>query len=151
GTNAVTRVYFSLARAGVFPKALAYVNPKTQTPTNAIFLQGVIAIGLAIFFGAALGVEPIVAYGLVGLLMTIGAVIGYMMTKLSCVMLYTGLYKSEFNWFKHLVIPILATLVFIPPLVASLYPDALVIFGIPSFSLTYPINLALPITVVWAI
>ena len=38
GTNAVTRVYFSLARAGFFPKALAYVNPKTQTPVNAIFL-----------------------------------------------------------------------------------------------------------------
>ena len=31
GTNAITRVYFSLARAGVFPKALAKVNPKPES------------------------------------------------------------------------------------------------------------------------
>jgi amino acid transporter len=151
GTNAVTRVYYSLGRSGVFPKALAYVNPKTQTPANAIFLQGAINIILAAVFGFAFGVEPIVAYGLVGLLMTIGAVVLYMMTNVSCFVLYWGRYRSEFNAFNHLVIPILATVVFVPPLVASLYPDALTIFGIPSFTLTYPVSLALPITVIWAL
>jgi len=152
GTNAVTRVYFSLGRAGVFPKALGLVNPTTRTPANAILLQGVISLGMAFVAGFAFGVEPLVAYGLIGLLMTIGAVIVYMMTNLSCVALYTGPYKREFNVFNHLVIPILATIVFIPPLVASLYPRALDLIqpGL-GFDNTYPVSLALPICIIWAI
>jgi APA family basic amino acid/polyamine antiporter len=33
------RIYFSMARDGLFPKALAQVHPRFQTPTNAILAQ----------------------------------------------------------------------------------------------------------------
>ncbi len=33
------RIYFSMARDGLFPKALAEVHPRFQTPTNAILAQ----------------------------------------------------------------------------------------------------------------
>jgi basic amino acid/polyamine antiporter, APA family len=35
------RIYFSMARDGLFPKALANVHPRFQTPTNAILAQTV--------------------------------------------------------------------------------------------------------------
>jgi amino acid transporter len=150
GTNAVTRVYYSLGRAGIFPAALGRIHPKTRTPTNAILLQGALAVLIAYIFGFALGVEPIVAYGLHGLLMTIGAVIVYMMTNLSCFMLYRKQYPNEFNVLNHLIIPVLATVVFIPPMAASLFPETLSVIGM-GFSNSYPVTLALPISIVWAV
>jgi len=48
GNNAVTRVFYSLGRARVFPKWLDHINPSTKTPDRAIYLEGVIAVG----FGA---------------------------------------------------------------------------------------------------
>src|SRR5438552_12755350 len=81
GQNAITRVFYSLGRAGVFPKWLNYINPKTQTPTHAIFLEAGIAMFFALFMGLYFG--PINAYGLMGLLFTVALMIVYTMTNLS--------------------------------------------------------------------
>ena len=44
--NCITRVFYSLGRAGVFPKWLNYISPTTQTPTHAIYLEN----GASIWF-----------------------------------------------------------------------------------------------------
>ena len=48
GQNAVTRVYYSLGRAGVFPKWLFHINATTQTPDRAIFFQAGISLVFAL-------------------------------------------------------------------------------------------------------
>jgi amino acid transporter len=148
GENAVTRVYYSLGRAGVFPKWLSHIDARTQTPARAILLEAGIAMVFALFLGFYFG--PIDAYGLLGLLWTVALMIVYTMTNLSSFALYFFKYRDEFSIFRHLIIPIVASLVMFLPLAASLFPQ--VVFGILFGDYTpnaYPFSLGLPITVVW--
>jgi APA family basic amino acid/polyamine antiporter len=64
------RVYYSMARDGVFFKSLAKVNPKFGVPSRSIVLQGMIAAVLVLFgtfdqlltyMGFSLGIFPILA------------------------------------------------------------------------------------------
>src|SRR5438045_9268936 len=41
------RVYYAMARDGVFFKAVGYLDPRTQVPTVAIVLQGICAAAIA--------------------------------------------------------------------------------------------------------
>src|SRR5438067_4094560 len=79
--NAVTRVFYSLGRAGVFPRWLNHINPSTQTPAHAVFLEAGIALVMSLFLGFYFG--PIDAYGLLGLLWTVALMVVYTMTNLS--------------------------------------------------------------------
>jgi APA family basic amino acid/polyamine antiporter len=62
------RVYYSMAKDGLFFKSVAKIHPKFQVPSNSIILQALIAIVLALsgtfeqvltYMGFALGVFPI--------------------------------------------------------------------------------------------
>ena len=62
------RVYYSMAKDGLFFKSVARIHPKFKVPSNSIVLQGVIAIILALsgtfeqvltYMGFALGIFPI--------------------------------------------------------------------------------------------
>jgi amino acid transporter len=143
--NASTRVFYSLGRAGVFPKALAHINSKTQTPDRAVFFQGALALAIALFMGFVFE-SPFLAYGLLGLLWTIALMIVYAMTNLSCFMLYWNRYRDEFNVIKHLIIPILSTILLVLPLIAALAPQILL-----GFENEYPFTLGLPITIIWTV
>jgi APA family basic amino acid/polyamine antiporter len=67
------RVYYSMARDGIFFRSIAYVDPKCSVPTRSIVLQGAIA-AVMVFFGTfdqlltymgfSLGIFPLLAvYG----------------------------------------------------------------------------------------
>ena len=62
------RVYYSMAKDGLFFKSVSRIHPKFQVPSNSIILQGIIAIVLALsgtfeqvltYMGFALGIFPI--------------------------------------------------------------------------------------------
>jgi basic amino acid/polyamine antiporter, APA family len=62
------RVYYSMAKDGLFFKSVARIHPKFQVPSNSIVLQAIIAIILALsgtfeqvltYMGFALGIFPI--------------------------------------------------------------------------------------------
>jgi APA family basic amino acid/polyamine antiporter len=64
------RVYYSMARDGIFFKSVAAVDPKCAVPTRSILLQGGIAIVMVLFgtidqlltyMGFSLGIFPILA------------------------------------------------------------------------------------------
>ena len=64
------RVYYSMARDGIFFKSIAYVDPKCSVPTRSIVLQGAIASVMVLFgtfeqlltyMGFSLGIFPILA------------------------------------------------------------------------------------------
>jgi APA family basic amino acid/polyamine antiporter len=50
-TMSAPRIYFAMARDGVFFKELAKLHPRYQTPANAMLLQSVWAILLLLFWG----------------------------------------------------------------------------------------------------
>jgi APA family basic amino acid/polyamine antiporter len=64
------RVYYSMARDGIFFKSIAYVDPKCSVPTRSIMLQGAIASVMVLFgtfeqlltyMGFSLGIFPLLA------------------------------------------------------------------------------------------
>jgi APA family basic amino acid/polyamine antiporter len=64
------RVYYSMARDGIFFKSIAYVDPKCSVPTRSIVLQGTIASVMVLFgtfeqlltyMGFSLGIFPLLA------------------------------------------------------------------------------------------
>jgi APA family basic amino acid/polyamine antiporter len=64
------RVYYSMARDGIFFKAIAAVDPKNAVPTRSIVLQGAIAVVLVAlgtfeqlltYMGFSLGIFPLLA------------------------------------------------------------------------------------------
>jgi APA family basic amino acid/polyamine antiporter len=64
------RVYYSMARDGIFFKSIAYVDPKCSVPTRSILLQGGIAAVMVLFgtfeqlltyMGFSLGIFPLLA------------------------------------------------------------------------------------------
>jgi APA family basic amino acid/polyamine antiporter len=64
------RVYYSMARDGIFFKSIAYVDPKCCVPTRSILLQGAIASVMVLFgtfdqlltyMGFSLGIFPLLA------------------------------------------------------------------------------------------
>lgn len=64
------RVYYSMARDGIFFKSIAYVDPKCSVPTRSILLQGGIAVAMVFlgtfeqlltYMGFSLGIFPLLA------------------------------------------------------------------------------------------
>ncbi len=62
------RVYYSMAKDGLFFKSVAKIHPKFQVPSNSIILQGLIAVILVLsgsfeqvltYMGFALGIFPV--------------------------------------------------------------------------------------------
>jgi len=143
-TNAVTRIYYSLGRAKVFPAWFSYISPKTQTPTNAIIFQGIISVIIA--FGFQIWMMPWDVFVLIATSITIAVLIIYVMVNISCYIYYRYHYPKEFNWIKHALFPFLGGLLMLLPLAASLVPQW--IFG---YYNEYPVNLAVYVIIVWLI
>jgi APA family basic amino acid/polyamine antiporter len=64
------RVYYAMAKDGIFFKSVAKIHPRFQVPANSIIFQGIIAVILALsgtfdqvltYMGFALGIFPILA------------------------------------------------------------------------------------------
>jgi amino acid transporter len=142
GQNAVTRVYYALGRDGIFPRGLGTTHPAHRTPHRAIAMQAVLSVVIALFLGLNFG--PVNAFGLAALLMTLSLIIVYVVTNVSCFVLYRRDYPDEFRWGRHCLLPLVATIVIIFPFIASILPQ--VFFN---FSNTYPLTLAGPILGVW--
>ncbi len=51
-TMSAPRIYFAMAKDGIFFKSLSYIHPKYHTPVNAMIVQAVWAIVLLLFWGS---------------------------------------------------------------------------------------------------
>lgn len=54
-TATAPRIYFAMAKDGIFFKQLAEVHPKTKTPVNAMLLQAFWAVVILLFWGGLFG------------------------------------------------------------------------------------------------
>ncbi len=102
--NASTRVWFGMARAGALPKQLAYVHPRWKTPWNAIFLLTLATLGIGIGLGEGIG--PYNAFGVIGIMQTLGLIIVYTMGNAGAFWYYLNKKRGEFNPLLHFLIPL---------------------------------------------
>jgi amino acid transporter len=119
--NVSTRMWYSMARSGSFPKALAKVDPKLKSPTNAILLQLALSLGSALIVGFWLG--PDVSFFLIdGLILVIGVTFIYIMANIAVWMFYRGEHRAEFNWILHFLLPLVSSIVLVLAIWFTFFP-----------------------------
>jgi amino acid transporter len=122
GLNSQSRILFNSGREGLLPKFLGNVHPRHQTPHNALWVFLIIAVALILGFGLLGGVPPMDYFGYAGTLGTIPIILTYMLTNLALPIYVIRHHRSELNIFRHVLLPILGTLIMLFPLWGLIQP-----------------------------
>ncbi len=138
GQNAGARVLYALGRAELLPPALGRVHRTYRTPALALTLIFVLNLAVSLALGAWLG--PIGAFSFIGLFVTLGVIVLYVMGNLSVIKLYWTRYRDEFNVIKHGFLPLLASAILVVGLYYSVVPWPV-----------WPFNLAVIIVAAWLV
>jgi amino acid transporter len=119
--TASTRLMYAMGRIGSLPRWLGAVHTRRHIPSNAILLitGGSFAISVItslIFGGPEQGFAFTISLG------AIFAILLYISACISVPFLYLRQLRGEFNIVKHLLIPAVGVLIFVGPLIATIYP-----------------------------
>ena len=153
GANASTRAIFALGRARLLPAALADVHPTYRTPVNAVHLQGILAIVLAIVLGLlfrdqALG-GPLTTYIFIGYILGLLFAGMYIALNIAAIGYYLGEGRAEFNALKHVVVPIVGVILLIPAFLGVVGGVTIPILNVPIPPLTSPIDIVPLLVAIW--
>lgn len=118
-TNAGSRMMFSLARTGVLPRQLAETHHRFRTPAPAIVVltAGTAIIAIVVGFISS---GPLDVFAIFGTALTIVFVPIYVLVAVASGIYYWRERRPDFNPLLHVVVPLLAALIFIPVEIASL-------------------------------
>lgn len=149
GVNVSSRTAFAMGRIGAFPYAFARLATKHRAPWVAIIVVTAATIGIAL--GLGFKYDPGVAFSMIGTGLVITLVAIYAIMNVACIayFLRRGRGRAEFNWFLHLVVPILGVAAFAPGWLAAAgikVPLSLFSFITP---LTPPLSYAGPAAAIW--
>lgn len=97
-----SRLVFSMARDGKLPKVLAWVNPKTKVPQNAMLFIAILSL--------IIGVTGSAHQGFLTTLVTFGALTAYILLNLA-VLVHFGVVQKSQRFFAHWISPVLGTAV----------------------------------------
>jgi amino acid transporter len=122
------RVLYTLGREGVLPTWLGGVS-RRSTPHRAIFVMGVVSIALGVPLAFITG--PFNVWGYFGFLISIAFLVSYIMTNAG--MIRFMLMIGEFHWFRHGVLGVVGSLIFVYPLYKTVWPLADGIYGVLPF------------------
>ncbi len=153
GANASTRSIFALGRAGLLPAALAAVHPTHKTPVNAVHLQGVLGIVLAVglgllFSGTQLG-GPLTTYIWIGYALGLLFAGMYIAVNIAAIGYYLGEGRAEFNVLKHVIVPIVGVILLIPAFLGVLGGVTIPILDVPIPALASPFDVVPPLVAIW--
>ena len=111
------RVLYTLGREGVLPRQLGKVSAR-QTPGVAIAVMGVLSMLLGVPLAFLVG--PFNVWGYFGFLISIAFLVSYIFTNLGMVRYMRRI--GEFKLFRHGVLGVLGSLVFLYPLYKTVWP-----------------------------
>ncbi len=138
GNNAAIRVLYSMGRDGFIWKRMGETHHHLLTPTNAIYVSSAFTLIIGLGLSAWLG--PINAYGFLGILAVLVAVVAYALVNLALIVFMLKQRRQHFRVLPHLVVPILGIMILILPVYGVLVPFPPFPFDIPLF-----------IAIVWSI
>ena len=153
GAIASTRSIFSLGRARLLPSALGAVHPTYQSPVNAVHVQALIGIGLAVILGLGFAGYtsggPITTYGFIGVSLGLLFAAMYVAVNAAAIGFFLGEGRSEFNVLKHIVVPVLGILAMLLGFFSALGGVTIPILNVSLSALTEPYNYAPIFVGVW--
>ncbi|CQR44692.1 MAG: APC family permease [Thiomonas arsenitoxydans] len=113
-TNSQARILFNSGREGLLPKFFGRVHQKHQTPHIAMWTFIAIAVLIVAVYGRH--IKPVDLFGYAATLGTIPIILTYLITNLALPVYMRKHHHAEFQLTKHLILPILGTLLMLMPL-----------------------------------
>jgi amino acid transporter len=120
--NSQARILFNSGREGLLPDFLGKIHPRHQTPHSALWVFLSIAVVLILGFGLFGGVAPMDYFGFAGTLGTIPIILTYMLTNLALPIYVIRYHRNELSIIRHVLLPILGTLIMLIPLWGLVQP-----------------------------
>jgi len=120
--NAQARILFNSGREGLLPEFLGKIHPQHRTPHVALCVFLAVALALILGFGLLGGVAPMDYFGFAGTLGTIPIILTYMLTNLALPVYVFRCHREDFEFIRHLLLPIAGTLVMLIPLWGLIQP-----------------------------
>ena len=136
--NANVRILFNSAREGIFPSVLEHVHRKWRTPDHATAAFLVACLGLSVI--ASIWWDALTVYALWSGMGALMAIVAYLASNAGVARYYFTVWRQEFSWVKHGLLPLIAIVVWGYTLYDSLKPN-----GFPSTA--YPWGLGASIAV----
>jgi amino acid transporter len=133
--NGAARMFLALGRDGLLPKMFGRTLARFGTPANA--LTGLLAMSVAMSLGFGLGFQPLSAFGLLSLVVTLCALGVYALAQIGLACYFAR--RGRFNLLWHLILPFLAVAAIIYLYYKNVSPPP-----------AYPDNWAIWIAVMWA-
>ncbi len=137
GINATSRVAYAMGRIGTLPQSFARLSSH-RTPSFAIIIHSVVSLIVSISLGLIYGYAG--AYGLIGTVLTLGLLLLYIASCISTFFFYWRQRREDFRVLQHVIIPVI-------PVIILLFVFASQVNPLPP----YPLNLSLPILLVWIV
>lgn len=119
-TNAVSRVMYTMGKAGTLPARFGAIHPVHQTPAFAIaFTQvaGIVAVGLVGFL-----LRPEDIFGFLGTIETLAVIILYIMANVALTFYVRREHRNDFSIWQHAINPWFGALALLPVFFVTVYP-----------------------------
>jgi amino acid transporter len=155
GANASTRAIFALGRTRLLPQALAAIHPTHRTPANAVHVQGVLgivlAVGLGLLFTNQKNGGPLTTYIWIGYALGLLFAGMYIAVNLATIGFYWRDRRAEFNVVKHVVVPVVGVALLIPAFLGVLGGLTIPFLDIKLDPLVQPFDIVPPLVAAWMI
>ena len=161
GATAATRTLFAMGRVRLLPGWFAAVHPQNRTPVNAVHFQAISAIIIAVVLGVILANDPFPtpegasSFGGLNVYVFLGTMLGlifvflYIMVNLACIGYFWRQRRDEFNFIKHLIVPVLGVVAMIPAGLAVIGGVTIPILDIPLPPYANALQYTAPIVGIW--
>lgn len=117
--NSGARLLFAMGREHMLPRRFASIS-KRHTPHVAIFVIGLIAVVIALPVSLKSG--GFLAFAYIGGTAGIAFIAIYISSCVAAIVIFNRQWRSERNIVKHIIVPLIAALIFVIPLVGTFYP-----------------------------
>jgi amino acid transporter len=121
-TNAQARILFSSSREGLLPVFFGKIHPRHRTPHIAMWTYILVALVIVLVFGYAYNIDPVTLFGDTGTLGTIPVIVTYLITNLALPVYMLKHHREDFSPVKHLIVPLLGTVLMLFPLYGLVEP-----------------------------
>ena len=161
GANAATRSLFAMGRVGLLPRMFAAIHPTNRTPVTAVHFQAISALIIAVVLGLILANDPFPtpegasSFGGLNVYVFLGTMLGllfvfmYICVNLACIGYFWRQRRDEFNFIKHLIVPVLGVVAMIPAGLAVIGGLTIPILDIPLPPYGNALQYTAPIVGVW--
>jgi amino acid transporter len=112
GANATTRTWYAMGRIRLIPRFFASVHSHWRSPHVAVVAQLLVGIGVAL--GLGFSFQPFPAFVLIATMATAVVVLIYIVLNVTVIVFYARERRDELNVIKHVVVPVVGILFFVP-------------------------------------